>query len=163
MGMSTVGGYEHPAGDTELDPKLLDWAKSLRSSGLDVPRSWLRAYGPRNRLKLLSTFQGAKARLPVALPFSGVDVPPYFGGCSPGLFTHFSIFSTTFSWLGRTGGLGSLGLRGSWLSLSIGISLPANLLRQADCSMNNVLILFSFFTHLTHCTPLMEPAQAEPS
>jgi hypothetical protein len=49
----------------------------------------------------------------------GADVVAYLGGCSPGLFAHLSMFSAAFSWLGRIGGLGSLGWRGNRVSLSI--------------------------------------------
>lgn len=49
----------------------------------------------------------------------GADIVAYLGGCSPGLFAHLSMFSAAFSWLGRIGGLGSLGWRGNRVSLSI--------------------------------------------
>jgi hypothetical protein len=45
----------------------------------------------------------------------------YFGGCKPGLLAQRSRFSMTFSWLGRIGGLVSLGPRGCLISLLISI------------------------------------------
>ena len=68
----------------------------------------------------------------------------HFGGCSPGLFAHLSTYSAIGSWLGRAVGVGSLGLRGCLVSLSIGISVYASLPAQPDCVMNNELILFRF-------------------
>jgi hypothetical protein len=68
----------------------------------------------------------------------------HFGGCRPGLFAHLSTYSATWSWLGRAGGVGSLGLRGCLVSLSIGTSLCASLPDQPDWVMNNELILFRF-------------------
>ena len=84
-----------------------------------------------SRLRHLSQAMGSLAR-------------HHFGGCRPGLFAHLSTYSATWSWLGRAGGVGSLGLRGCLISLSIGISLCATLPGQPDCAMNNDLILFRF-------------------
>jgi hypothetical protein len=67
---------------------------------------------------LTSSFPQAEIR-PRWTEFPGRTLSLYFGGCRPGLFAHLSIFSATFSWLGRIGGLGSLGLRDNWVSLSI--------------------------------------------
>jgi len=50
----------------------------------------------------------------------------YFGGCRPGLNAHFSAFSLTSSWLGRTAGFGPFGIfgisiLGSWMFLSMAV------------------------------------------
>ena len=59
----------------------------------------------------------------------------HFGGCRPGLLAHRSTFSMTFSWLGRVGGFGFFGLRGSLVSLLIGV-LPSSYLSLSPYRVN---------------------------
>ena len=82
-------------------------------------------------------------------PLAGYWPAAYFGGCSPGLLAHFSRFSSTRSWLGRFGGLESLGERWGLMSLVIGLLLPpqhhhARNLTLPAGACNGYLIVFTY-------------------
>jgi hypothetical protein len=62
---------------------------------------------------------------------------------------HLSAFSRTSSWLGRTGGLLPFGIFGSWIFLSmIDLLKRTAYALEDEASMNKILILLIYFTHL---------------